>query len=180
MNHALLQFSGGKDSLALLFKLEALLPFIDVAMVDTGDMPDAAYRNADIARQLAPNFEIIHTNPRLWRATNGEPTSRTWTTCCRENIWAPLAQHIDDGGYRQVFRGTKRCDPYIHGVMPGDVVGGIIYTMPLWEWSDQEVRDYLADKLPVEYARASNMPDCVSCPVVEACGGKNREVWNAR
>ena len=175
--NALLQFSGGKDSLALLFKMEALLPYLDVVMISTGDMPLAAYKNAAIAKEICPNFHVIETDPKSWRTRNGDPTSRTWTTCCRENIWAPMAEYIQDGGYRQVFRGTKRSDPYIHGVVPGDVVGGVIYTMPLWDWTDDDVRDYLGNKLPAEYAVASGMPDCVSCPVVEACGGKNREVW---
>ena len=174
-----LQFSGGKDSLALVYHLEALLPFIDVVMLDTGDLTEEAYKNAEMIRSIAPNFEVINTFPKFYRQTVGEPTSQNWIQCCAENIWLPMAQHIKANGYRQIFRGTKRCDPHLHGVFPGDVIDGVVYTMPLWDWSDDEVKAYLNEKLPEPYRNgAGSMPDCVSCPVPEACGGRTRRLWN--
>jgi phosphoadenosine phosphosulfate reductase len=175
---AALQFSGGKDSLALLFHLQALLPYIDVLMLDTGDMTEAAHENAQLAKQIAPNFHTIETDSVGYRQINGEPTSENWLNCCAANIWAPMNNYIQANGYRQIFRGTKSCDPYVHGVFPGDVVQGIVYTMPLWEWDDGDVRDYLGIKMPEPYLEgAKGMPDCVSCPVAEACGGKTRNMW---
>lgn len=173
-----LQFSGGKDSLALVYHLEALLPFIDVIMLDTGDLAQAAYDNAQIVQKIALNFEVINTFPRSYRETMGQPTSQNWIQCCASNIWEPMAQHIRDMGYRQIMRGTKRCDPHLHGVYPGDIIDGTIYTMPLWGWSDEDVKAYLGEKLPQPYKEGSgSMPDCVSCPVPEACGGRTRRLW---
>lgn len=173
-----IQFSGGKDSLALLFHLEALLPFLDVVMVNTNDMTEAAYENAALAKTMAPNFHVINTFSNDYRRIYGDPTSQNWLKCCAANIWTPMQNFIREKGYRQIFRGTKRCDPYIHGVYPGDVVGGLIYSMPLWDWSDQDVKDYLKDKLPKPYQDgAKGMPDCVSCPVPESCGGRTRDMW---
>ena len=174
---AALQFSGGKDSLALVYHLQALLPHIDVVMVDTGDMTDAADRNADLVREIAPNFHVINTMSRVSREVHGDPTSANWIQCCALNIWVPMQEFIRDRGYTQVFRGAKRCDPHFHGVYPGDVVDGVIYTMPLWEWSDADVVGYLGDKCPVQYGKVNGMPDCVTCPVPESCGGFKREVW---
>ena len=174
---AALQFSGGKDSLALAYHLQALLRHIDVVMVDTGDMTAAAYRNAELVKDISPNFYTIRTDSKGDRLLNGEPTSANWIDCCQRNIWWPMQAFIRDRGYTQVFRGAKRCDPHFHGVYPGDVVEGVIYTMPLWEWSNKDVVGYLGDKCPVQYGKVSGMPDCVSCPVMESCGGKDREVW---
>ena len=173
-----LQFSGGKDSLALVYHLEALLPMIDVVMLDTGDLTQAAYENAKIVQKIAPNFQVVNTFPRSYRATMGQPTSTNWIQCCANNIWEPMAQFIRDMGYRQIMRGTKRCDPHLHGVYPGDIIDGAIYTMPLWDWSDDDVKTYLGVKLPQPYNEGSgSMPDCVSCPVPEACGGRTRRLW---
>lgn len=175
---SVIQFSGGKDSLALLFHLEALLPFLDVVMVNTQDMTEAAYENAALAKTMAPNFHVINTFSNDYRRIYGDPTSQNWLNCCAANIWTPMQNFIKQKGYRQIFRGTKRCDPYIHGVYPGDVVGGMIYSMPLWEWSDEDVKDYLGSKLPKAYQDgAKGMPDCVSCPVPESCGGRTRDMW---
>jgi len=175
---AALQFSGGKDSLALVFHLQALLPYIDVLMLDTGDMTEAAYENAQLVKQIAPHFKVIETDSKAHRKESGDPTSANWLNCCLANIWAPMAEYLYANGYKQVFRGTKRCDPYLHGVTPGDVVQGVIYTLPLWEWSDEDVRTYLGTKMPEQYLNgAKGMPDCVSCPVPESCGGRTRGLW---
>lgn len=177
---AAIQFSGGKDSLALVYHMEALLPHLDVVMVDTGDMTGEAYRNLDIVKSMTPNVWVIRSDSKFYRKANGPLTSGNWIHCCQANIWGPMADHIKEMGYRQVFRGTKRCDKYLHGVFPGDVVDGVIYTLPLWEWSEGDVRAYLGDKLPAPYRNgADGMPDCASCPVPEVCGGRNKEVWHA-
>jgi hypothetical protein len=89
-----------------------------------------------------------------------------------------MAQFIYGRGYRQVFRGSRKFDPHFHGVFPGDVTDGVLYTMPLWDWTNAQVNDYLGSVLPAEYlADVNGMPDCLTCSVVESCGGKNREVW---
>jgi 3'-phosphoadenosine 5'-phosphosulfate sulfotransferase (PAPS reductase)/FAD synthetase len=178
MMRTALQFSGGKDSLALLYHLEALWPFIDVVTLDTGDLTQAAQMNVEVARKVVPNFRLIATDSRAYRAAAGEPTSADWTACCAANIWMPMLSFLKQNGYRQVMRGTKAVDPYLHAVFPGDVVDGVLFTMPLWHWSDEDVKAYLKDRLPQPYVLgAHGMPDCVSCPVPEACGGKTRRMW---
>ena len=177
---AVIQFSGGRDSLALAYHMRALTPFVDVVMVDTGDMPDAAYKNLQLVRDLGFNVELVQTRSDDWRSRNGNPSGDNWIACCFHNIWMPMGEFVQQRGYRQVIRGTRRCDPHFHGVMPGDIVDGVLYTFPLWDWTDKQVNDYLGPLLPEAYRNDVNgMPDCLTCPVMEACGGKNREVWNA-
>mgnify|MGYP000647980228 CR=1 FL=1 len=177
---AVIQFSGGRDSLALAYHMRALTPFVDVVMVDTGDMPLYAYENKALVKSLGFNVHVVQTHPSDWRVENGQPDGSNWTVCCYRNIWLPMSEFIEANGYRQVIRGTRRCDPHFHGVMPGDIVDGVLYTFPLWDWTDKQVNDYLGPLLPEAYRNDVNgMPDCLTCPVMEACGGKNREVWNA-
>ena len=177
---AVIQFSGGRDSLALAYHMRALTPFVDVVMVSTGDMPEAAYRNLQLVRDLGFNVSVVETDPKDWRTRYGDPAGDNWTTCCYANIWLPMGEFVQQHGYRQVIRGTRRCDPHFHGVMPGDIVDGVLYTFPLWDWTDKQVNDYLGPLLPEAYRKDVNgMPDCLTCTAVEACGGKNRGEWDA-
>ena len=168
---AVIQFSGGKDSLALCYHLQAIRDMVDVVMVDTGDMPDAAYRNLELVADLGYTI-IVLKPPRDVPDIDGS----NWTECCYRNIWGPMSDYVN-GKYRQVFRGSKRCDPHFHGVFPGDIVSNVLYTMPLWDWSDDDVKEYLGVRLPKEYELAEGMPDCLSCPVTESCGGRTRHLW---
>lgn len=175
-----LQFSGGKDSLALLLHLKALWPVIDVIHVDTGDSPDAMKEVVEWAKSVVPSFLTIRTDSVGFRERFGQPDAGMWFNCCAANIYIPMLATIKERGYRQVLRGTKRCDPHVHGVFPGDVHDGVIYTFPIWDWSDRDVEQYLGEALPVPYRHgAIGMPDCKSCPAKEACGGHTRHLWRA-
>ena len=177
---SVIEFSGGRDSLALAYHMRALTPFVDVVMLDSGDMPKAAHVNLQLVRDLGYNVEIVQTRSDLWREKHGQPDGGNWIVCCYNNIWLPKGEWVRERGYRQVMRGTRRCDPHFHGVMPGDVVDGVLYTFPLWDWTDKQVNDYLGPLLPEAYRNDVNgMPDCLTCPVTEACGGKNRGEWDA-
>jgi 3'-phosphoadenosine 5'-phosphosulfate sulfotransferase (PAPS reductase)/FAD synthetase len=175
-----LQFSGGKDSLALLLHMKALWPLLDVIHVDTGDLPDKARELVAEVEAGVPRFVRIKTDSVRYRKENGDPTGENWNQCCMANIWGPMLAHIQERGYRQLIRGTKACDPHIHTVFPGDVINGILYTFPLWNWSEKDVDNYLGDYLPEAYRNgATGMPDCLTCPAVEACGGHTRKLWRA-
>lgn len=173
-----LQFSGGKDSLAVLFYMRSLWPHIAVVNVDTGDAPEHAKRVIAQVAEMVPNFLQIRSDSKGFREQYGQPTGDNWTQCCAANIWMPMNHAIREMGFRQIIRGTKACDPYIHGVFPGDVVDGLLCTFPLWYWSDKDVENYLGDHLPEAYRNgAHGMPDCASCPAEEACGMKTKHLW---
>jgi phosphoadenosine phosphosulfate reductase len=175
-----LQFSGGKDSLALLMHMRALWPFLTVIHVDSGDLPLSARMMIEKLRLSVPHFKTIKADSLGYRAKHGDPTGRDWTRCCNENIWMPMNTALHEMGFKQVIRGSKACDPHIHVVYPGEVVEGMLYTFPLWHWSDKDVEDYLGPMLPDAYRNGSvGMPDCATCPVEEACGGRTKDLWKA-
>lgn len=173
-----LQFSGGKDSLALVYYMRALWDFVDVIFVDAGDaLPETLERVARIESQV-PKFTRLRTDAPAYRQEHGDPNGGTWLNCCVANIYAPMQQYVLRQGYRQIIRGTKSCDPHIHVVFPGDIVDGILYTFPLWHWNDAAVEAYLGVQLPEPYRfGAIGMPDCKTCTAVEMCGGTTKGLW---
>lgn len=174
----ILQVSGGKDSMALAYFLEAFWPMLTIVWVDTGDAPPRAEQWLMDTFGGMENFFRIQTDSKGHRMAVGNPTPVTWLGCCSENMYLPMNDFVKWGGYRQVMRGTKACDPHVHGVFPGDVVDGVLYTFPLWSWTDDDVEEYLGDRLPEQYRQgAVGMPDCVTCPAVEPCGGTTKHLW---
>lgn len=173
-----LQFSGGKDSLALLLHMRALWDHLTVVHVDTGDLPESAVELVASVAASVPHFKTVYTDSKLFRRANGDPTGDNWARCCSVNIWMPMHDAIREAGFRQIMRGTKACDPHIHAVFPGDIADGLLFTFPLWNWSDKDVENYLGDHLPAGYKRgAEGMPDCVSCTAQEACGMRTKHLW---
>jgi len=173
-----LQFSGGKDSLALLLHMRSLWHHLTVIHVDTGDLPDSARALVANVAASVPDFRTIRTDSKQFRKEHGNPTGDNWALCCNANIWMPMNDAIRELGIRQVMRGSKACDPHIHAVFPGDVVDGLLFTFPLWHWSDSDVEEYLGSNLPLAYRRgAVGMPDCATCSAEEACGMKTQHLW---
>jgi phosphoadenosine phosphosulfate reductase len=175
-----LQFSGGKDSLALLWYMEALWPYLDVVYMDSGDAFPSTQGMVTYLKSIVPNFIHLRGDSVEYRRQYGDPTPRSWVNCCKDNIWQPIYEYVRDRGYRQILRGSKACDPHVHMTFPGDVLEGVLFTYPLWHWSDADVKSYLGDRLPPAYLMgAVGMPDCRTCTAVEACGGSTRQVWKA-
>lgn len=175
-----LQVSGGKDSMALALFLEAFWPMLTIIWLDTGDAPPAAERWLIDTFGHMDNFHRLKTDSKAFRREYGEPRPDNWLACCACNMYLPMADFVREGGFRQVIRGTKAGDPHVMGVFPGDVVDGVLYTFPLWQWTDADVEEYLGDRLPEQYRRgAIGMPDCVTCPAVEPCGGITKDLWRA-
>ena len=141
-----LQFSGGKDSLALLMHMKAFWPFMDVLHVNTGDSPEPVEEIIEWASKTLPRFTVIYSDSREFRRTHANPNGESWFNCCAANIYLPMAALVKHNGYRQILHGTKRCDPHIHGAFPGDIHDGVIYTFPLWDWSDRDVETIWASR----------------------------------
>jgi len=180
MMRTALQFSGGKDSLALLFYMRALWPFITVVHLDTGDAYTATRQRVMALAKVIPNFVLLRSDSIAYRKANGPPGGATWISCCRANIFVPMHEYLFANGYRQVLRGTKACDPHVHMTFPGDVMDGILFTYPLWHCPDGAVCLSLGEHLPAPYRKgATGMPHCKSCEAVEACGN-TKHLWDER
>jgi phosphoadenosine phosphosulfate reductase len=187
-DHAALQFSGGKDSLALLHLARPWLDRITVFFGDTGavypHVIEFVHKTCD---DLGAKLVVVKTDMFAYTERFGLPSdivpvdvspemhTRTFghkpkqmlqssLTCCSNLIWIPMFNAIRDSGIKLVLRGTKKCDPHVT-VPPGTIdEEGREYSSPLWEWSDQDVMDYLADKpMPDQYPQIQDSMDCWAC-----------------
>lgn len=194
---ALLQFSGGKDSTALLYMARPWLDRIEVAIVDAGaNFPHVQAHIERTCERLKVAPTIIRSDARAYVAANGLPadivpvenfqaapfmTDRPrlvpYLACCFANLMAPMADYVRESGHTLVLRGSKQADARV-GAPDGFMADGVEYRSPLWRWSDAEVFAYLDGlgvELPDQYAHGVNDGlDCWFCPAHMAHGGKQR------
>ena len=201
MVNKVIQFSGGKDSIVCmhLFKDE---PDIKAMFVNTG----AAYPHVvDFVTSTCEKFGVplIIVEPEHsvieWQKDNGfsadiVPWDSTlgmdlisknnfgvmltpYTNCCSKNIWEPMQKALVDNNVEFVIRGSKSCDSKV-GVADGHIDdNGVYYNSPLWEWTDEDVFNYIAEyniEIPDHYAKSKNS-DSLDCWCCTAYMGKTGE-----
>jgi len=160
----ILQFSGGQDSIALLYLMEPFWDDLTVVWADAGDASPALRHLIDQVEDRVP-VKIVRGDVLRNRELHGDPTDEKWMYCCSRNIWMPMHDWLVRAGVKHIVRGAKRADP-VNVIQPGTVdVNGILYSMPLWEWSDEQVQIYIRDRpLKPVYPH-----DCQSCPAKRPC-----------
>lgn len=186
----ILGYSGGKDSLALLYKARPWLDRITVVTVDPGAVfPHVTDHIVETCRKLGAKLEIVrpHIPVQQWHAEKGLPSDVVpawhmpeWSwleagntrtpiqptySCCSAMLFAPFARYIAESGATLVLRGSKKADERV-GVAPGYVLNGVEYASPLWDWSDDDVFAYLeaeGAELPPHYATVKDSLDCWLC-----------------
>jgi 3'-phosphoadenosine 5'-phosphosulfate sulfotransferase (PAPS reductase)/FAD synthetase len=191
-NHTnvVLQYSGGMDSLALLHLARPYLDRITVMYGDPGaTFPHVLEHIRRTCRELGARLQIVRPEMpvRQWHETNGLPSDivplwatremvavgakpkqllQSTMTCCTRMLWLPMMQAIYASGATLVLRGAKLADER-RGVASGTVdERGVRYDSPLWDWTDGDVRAYLADRgatLPAHYAHVKDSLDCSVC-----------------
>lgn len=186
---AVLQFSGGKDSLALLYLARPHLDRIEVHYGDTGAaFPHVARFVRETCDKIGASLKVIRPPVAIeafqaeyglpsdllpvWNAketawTKGEsgPLLQSTVSCCGAMLWQPLYDAARVSGATLVLRGTKECDGQ-KGVAPGFTHDGITYDAPLWGWSDADVLAYLKEQgaaLPEHYGEVNSSLDCWLC-----------------
>lgn len=190
-SRAILQFSGGKDSLATLYLARPFLDKITVMFCDTGatfpHVLDFVNRTCD---RLGANLQIVRPQIPVAEYTEqaGLPSDivPAWATadvaqylekkprqllqspmtCCGEMLFKPVYQAVLESGVKLVIRGAKKADKRV-GVPPGHVdANGIEYASPVWDWGDAEVYWYLKTQgvfLPEHYGDVPDSLDCWLC-----------------
>jgi 3'-phosphoadenosine 5'-phosphosulfate sulfotransferase (PAPS reductase)/FAD synthetase len=181
-----LQFSGGKDSLSCLWLLEKHWPRLTVAWVNTGDaFPETVKLMKRVRALPIKDFIEVRSDVRAQQAQWGYPVDllpvrshasvmaamlphprqklQSFVACCSENLWEPLAKAMKRIGATLIIRGTRAAEPEHSPIRSGDVVDGIEYFFPLFDWSAEDVYRYLADKLPESYAFSDRSLDCMHC-----------------
>ena len=182
-----LQFSGGKDSLALAYLLRPYWDRIAFYHVDTGDLLPEMVEIVRGVEAIVPDFRRIETNPRAWSGVYGEPsdlvaTANTpagvlvgWSerrvvdrlTCCSANIMRPMHDAMIRDGVTLVIRGTKAADLPRLPADDGDTSMGYRLWLPLRDWSHADVMAYLREQnAPIcrVYDTMVNAPECATCP----------------
>lgn len=181
---AVLQFSGGKDSLACLYLLQPWWGKVTVAWVNTGDaFPETVAQMAAI-RAMVPNFLEINSNQPAQVAEHGwpvealpatntpigrmldgheKPLMQPYFQCCNANLWTPMQEAMSALKATLLIRGTRAADARKGLVRSGMTVGGVEFLQPIEDWSSAQVRDFLGDRLPAHYRDTDTSLDCVHC-----------------
>jgi phosphoadenosine phosphosulfate reductase len=182
-----LQFSGGKDSLALAYLLRPHWECLTLYHVDTGDLLPEVREIVDMVEAMVPNFQRIETDAKGWTAAIGLPSDLVPTTstraglaigasrqpivdrfdCCASNIMAPMHERMVADGIKLVIRGTKRVDVPRLPAEDGDTGMGYALWLPLLTWSNDDVFAYLREVgAPIcrVYEHHVQAPECATCP----------------
>ena len=181
----ILQFSGGKDSLALLYLMEDEWDDLLVMWCNPGAPHASTKVLMERVRAMVPHFiEVKGTQPhflanvgypsdlvpagatiigRLVEHTKGDVFVSAYE-CCAANLWRPMDAAVRLLGGKHVYRGQKDADGRKSPVRDGHVENGITYHFPLQSWSDDDVVGFLGDRLPEHYSNGEKTSrDCWSC-----------------
>jgi phosphoadenosine phosphosulfate reductase len=180
-----LQFSGGRDSLACLYLLEPRWEQITVAWCNPGMAFPETLAQMEQIRQTVPHFLEIHSHQSI--ETQGYPVDilpiastalgqhceghrglmfQSRYDCCKSALWEPTQAAMKQMGATRIIRGEKYCDPKKSGLPNWAVVEGVTYEFPLYDWTDVEVASYLHDRgieLPANYRYMDTGLDCWNC-----------------
>ena len=186
---AILQFSGGKDSLALLPLCAG--KNITVHFVDTGSiLPHMSKFIMDACRRFDVPLEVISPPMPVQEYTElyGLPSDIVPTElspenafllktppetkiqsrlqCCNAMRWNPMLLATIKSGITVVVRGYKDSDQYKTQGSRVLLDNGIKNVAPLYDWEDQDVFEYLEKEgleLPEQYGITDNSLDCWLC-----------------
>lgn len=181
-----LHFSGGKDSLAVVYILRPYWDKLTIYHVDTGDLLPEVREIVAMVEKMVPKFQRIQTNAVEWTARIGMPSDLVPTTstfvglslgmskrrivdrfvCCGENIMLPMHNRMLDDGITLAIRGTKRADAVRLPAESGHTAGGYELWLPLQDWSHEQVFAYLREiEAPIcrVYEHRVNAPECATC-----------------
>ncbi|WP_448206495.1 phosphoadenosine phosphosulfate reductase domain-containing protein [Azospirillum sp. sgz302134] len=189
-DRAVLQFSGGADSTALLYLARPYLDHITVLFTDTGaTFPHVAEHVHRTCDALGARLQVIRPPMpvRDWHTARGLPSDiapewatadMAWTqkdppatllqptmACCAAMLWQPTMAAVTASGATLVLRGSKAADERV-GARPGFLLDGIEYASPLWDWTDADVLAYLRAEgvtLPKHYEHVKDSLDCTLC-----------------
>ncbi len=182
------QFSGGKDSLACLYLYRDSWKDSDfcAAWVNTG----AAYPEAEaFIRSFGDKLRLVEitTNQPEFIERNGFPSDvipvaytnighaigldspfliSDYLSCCSHNIWQPMDRAMREIKATTIIRGQRLSEVRKSPLRDGHVENGVTYLYPLEDWSEQKVLDYLKEQdapLPAYYATERTSRDCWSC-----------------
>lgn len=182
-----LEFSGGKDSLATLYLLRPWWDRMCVYWLDTGDAyPENVARAMQIRDEVPyfrrvtgrqpetverdgwPSDVVPHLHTSMGNFVFGPTPFKVQSRldCCWRSLMLPLHEAVCADGTTLIIRGKRGSEADKTGIVSGDVHDGVEVLFPIFNWSAEQVFEYLADNgipLPESYGHANSSLDCMSC-----------------
>jgi phosphoadenosine phosphosulfate reductase len=182
-----LQFSGGKDSLATLELLRPHWKRLTVAWANSGDpFPETLALMADV-RARVPNFvEVRGDQPKhiaelgwpvdlipVKRTPFGRlmhrddlPNMQGYPLCCGANLWEPMRRFVTEQQATLIIRGSKAADDRRGAERAGSILDGVEFLLPVFGWTDEQTFAFLRREgveIPEHYAFGTTSLDCRHC-----------------
>jgi 3'-phosphoadenosine 5'-phosphosulfate sulfotransferase (PAPS reductase)/FAD synthetase len=183
-----LQFSGGRDSLALLLAVRPFWDRVTVYYTNSGDAYPETHALIDVVRTIVPHFvEIIGRVKDVhdqmgWPSDVMQPgTGFAFAkqdiegyvplidrhNCCYNSIMLPMHERMKADGITLLLRGQRDEDTTKSHVRSGDVIDGVQLLFPIAHWSTDQVNAFIESQgvpLPPYYAAGlTSAPDCMRC-----------------
>lgn len=182
------QFSGGRDSVAALFRLRPFWHRMTVYHLDTGDqfpetrevvqrvermLPRRMVRiegNVEAVREQfgLPSDVLPVDNTPIGRMVSGRATKlQSRYDCCARSLMNPMHARMVADGITLIVRGQRDDEYDAPPLRSGDVQGGIEVLYPVQDWSAERVMRYLKDNqlplAPFYDAGMKRAPECMGC-----------------
>lgn len=185
-----LQFSGGKDSLAVLYLLRPYWHRLAVIWSNPGDEYPETREIMEAVRPLVGAFHEVRGNATTQIIWNGfpcdmvpvsatplgrmvEPSEQRFTLqsryeCCHANFWLPLENAIRSLGINLIICGQRGDERMRNTTLRSGLVdeAGREYLLPLNAWTKENVLAYLDAEgvsIPRQYAYGLSSLDCLHC-----------------
>lgn len=183
-------FSGGKDSMAVLFLMEDMNHTnLEIIFIDTGKNFKELLDTVEWTKQRFKQYKFTTINSnrdRQW-VEHGLPTDimnmdysqhgnmfmgtinkfQTKFHCCYKNIMEPAWGYVKFIGSNLLIRGEKYSDKLKSVVSSGEIVEGVTLYNPIEGWNDEQVRQYLHEKMDNDYPKHMDFYhsslDCRDC-----------------
>jgi phosphoadenosine phosphosulfate reductase len=182
-----LQFSGGKDSLCLLHVMRPHWDRLSVVWLNTGNPFPETVELMDAVRKLVPYFVEVRADQPVNVKEFGFPVDlipfrntalghvmygtsgvkmQSVSDCCTTNLWKPMHTFMQQRGFTTIIRGQRNSELMKSDVRNGHVANGVTYLMPLQDWSEDDVWEYLKKHdipVPEHYKVTKTSLDCFDC-----------------
>lgn len=191
------QFSGGKDSTALLMSMREFWDMLTVYHLDTGDMHPETSAVVEQVSKMVPKFVRVQSDVFSVKTQFGLPSDIIpWTStaaahamnsgstvlmqdrvsCCYRTTMLPLHQRMKDDGVTLIIRGQKNRDSLKGTLFSGDVMDGFEFLYPASDWTDEQCFQIMRDHgIPVPRYYTEGLVhsgDCMGC--TGWCSEENR------